>query len=121
MNKEKQEFDLGKRTQTLATRIIMLFRTQKLEYMDRPLVMQLIRAVTSVGANYCEANEAITSRDFSHKISICKKEIKEVRFWLSLMGLIFPRLQADWSCFEKEATELNLIFAAIIKKTNHNK
>ena len=116
MNELRHKYDLEERTKSLAISVIVLFRSQTLDYMDRSIVVQLLRAVTSVGANYCEASECITRKDYRHKISICKKEVKEVRFWLSVMKPLFPLLENKWIEFEGEALELTLIFASIIRK-----
>jgi len=48
----------------------------------KPLVLRLVRAGTSVGANYCEADDAESKKDFKHKIGICKKEARETKHWL---------------------------------------
>ena len=70
----------------------------------------------SVGANYCEADDAESRKDFKHKIGICKKEARESKHFLRMMKTAVPefsdRIQKLWS----EARELNLIFNAIHKK-----
>jgi four helix bundle protein len=77
------------------------------------VVSQLVRSATSVGANYCEADDAESKKDFRHKISICLKEIKETRHWLRMMAAAAPEFRNDARTLYKEAKELNLIFAAI--------
>jgi len=78
-----------------------------------PLVSQMVRAATSVGANYCEADDAESGKDFRHKISVCLKEIKETKHWLRMMAAATPELRNDAAKLWQEAKELNLIFAAI--------
>ena len=77
------------------------------------LIDQMVRAGTSVGANYCEADDAESRKDFRHKISLCLKEVKETRHWLRMMAAAAPDLRDDARGLWQEAKELNLIFAAI--------
>jgi four helix bundle protein len=80
------------------------------------LISQLIRAAGSVGANYIEANEALSKKDFFHRIKICKKEAKESRYWLNLISSSNTGVEKEVSLLIKEATELTSIFGAILKK-----
>jgi four helix bundle protein len=79
---------------------------------------QLVRASGSIGANYIEANESLSKRDFLMRIKICRKEAKESCYWLRLIDA------GDDSTLEKqrtdlvqEATELTSIFGAILRKS----
>ena len=85
--------------------------------------MQLIKAVTSVGANYMEATMAESKNDFIHKISITCKELKEVKHWIRMLVVINPELVEKLRKTWKEAQELTLIFSKSIKtsKENENK
>lgn len=78
----------------------------------RPLIDQIIRSSTSVGANYAEANNASSKADFRSKIYIAKKEIAETRYWLKVLVELIP--DEDFSTLQKEAEELNLIFQKVI-------
>ncbi len=79
---------------------------------------QLIRASGSVGANYIEANEALSKKDFIMRIKICRKEIKESRYWLRLVDTYGDQdLEKDKEYLVKEATELMNIFGAILNKS----
>ena len=79
---------------------------------------QLIRASGSVGANYIEANEALSKKDFIMRIKICRKEAKESRYWLRLIDTNdIAELEADRNVLIKEATELMNIFGAILQKS----
>ena len=79
---------------------------------------QLVRSSGSVGANYIEANEALSKKDFLMRIKICRKEAKESRYWLRLVDT-----QGDAQCEQlrkalvQEATELTHIFGAIVTKS----
>jgi four helix bundle protein len=79
---------------------------------------QLVRAYGSVGANYIEANEALSKKDFVMKIKICRKESKESRYWLRLVDAQDdPELDRERAGLEQEATELMNIFGAILRKS----
>ena len=79
---------------------------------------QLIRASGSVGANYIEANESLSKKDFAMRIKICRKESKECRYWLRLVDLSnAEELETDRSAFVQESTELMKIFGAILQKS----
>ena len=84
------------------------------------MVAQLIRLGTSVGSNYCEADDAESRRDFKHKIGICKKEARETKHWLIMLANADPNLEKKISSLYQEAKELNLILNAIIHSTNKN-
>ncbi len=77
----------------------------------------MIGAAGSVGANYCEATEAESKKDFIHKIGICKKEVKESRHWLRLLARSNPERIKEIREFWKEAQELLLIFSKISKSS----
>lgn len=85
------------------------------------MIPQLIGAGTSVGSNYCEADDAESGKDFVHKLSICKKEAREVKHWLRMVSVAVPELKGEARVLWKEANELNLIFNAIIKKIKGKK
>lgn len=82
-----------------------------------PLIKQLIRSGTSIGANYMEANAASSRKDFRNKISLCRKEAQETRYWLIMMK------KADTGCTKgldilyKEVDELIRIFGRIYKSS----
>jgi len=79
---------------------------------------QLVRASGSVGANYIEANEALSKKDFLMRARICKKESKESRYWLRLVDTCGDeKLEARRQELIQEATELMNIFGSIIRKS----
>ena len=79
---------------------------------------QLVRSSGSVAANYIEANEAISKKDFALRIKYCRKEAKESHLWLDLLDLgENAATESTRSALRQEATELKLIFSAIIRKT----
>jgi len=79
---------------------------------------QLLKASGSVGANYIEANEAFSKKDFIMRIKICRKESKESRYWLSLIDTgSKSELEQERAALEAEASELTHIFGSIVTKS----
>lgn len=87
----------------------------------KPLIGQLVRSGTSMGANYMEADGAESRKDFIHKLGICKKECKETKHWLRMIAIADPILKEKCQNLWKECQELTLIFSAIINKTRDPK
>ena len=112
--------DLEKRTVNLSKNIIDLTRTLEVNSSNAHISFQLLRASTSIGANYREALEAESKKDFIHKLGICKKEAKESLYWLELLShdnkLQIKRLRILW----KETRELLLIFSKTVDTTKKN-
>ena len=106
-------YDLEDRTRDFSKNVIDFLKQIKTNEINRNLISQLIRAATSVGANYCEANAASSKRDFRNKIFICRKEIQESKYWIEMIAQANSgekdRLRQLWS----EAHELILIFNKI--------
>jgi four helix bundle protein len=110
-------YDLGERTARLGETIIEFAQTIRLCPVTSPLVNQLVRAATSIGANYCEANEAGSKKEFSHRISICNREASETKYWLRMTACALPARKDDIRPLWKETHELHLIFASIFRKS----
>lgn len=119
MNKEnngtpkKRIFDLEERTAKFGEDIIEFAGKIPKNVVTIPLIGQLVKAGTSVGANYCEADDAESKKDFRHKIGICKKESRESKHWFRMIAKAVPSLKKEATVLWKEAQELNLIFGAI--------
>jgi len=77
---------------------------------------QLVRSSGSIGANYIEANESLSKKDFILRIKISRKESKESIFWLSLIAYNNFLLEKERQALIKEATELMMIFSSIMRK-----
>ncbi len=118
-NDKKVKFDLEERTAIFAESIIIFSKKVIRNSINDPIISQLIRSGTSVGANYCEADSAESRKDFVHKLGICKKEIRESRYWIRLIAKANPDIKGDARELWNEASELFFIFNAIIKKTNN--
>lgn len=112
-----QEFDLEERTAVFAENIIDLVRSIKIDEVNSRIITQLISSGGSIGANYCEATEAESKKDFIHKMGICKKEIKETRHWLRLLARSNPENKEKLRALWQEAQELLLIFSKIIRSS----
>jgi len=109
-------YDLEERAAKLGEAVIAFCRELIKDEISRPLISQIIRSATSVGANYMEANQAGSKKDFYHKIRICLKEANETKHWLRMIA------QAEADQIDKcrrlwqEAHELTLIFGKIASK-----
>ncbi len=79
------------------------------------LIPQLVAAGTSIGANYGEADDAVSKKDFRHKISISKREARETKFFIRMIVRAVPELKDDAKPLWQEAKELHLIFAKIYR------
>lgn len=115
---KERKFDLEERTSKFAENIIEFVKKLPRDPRFLPIIVQLVKAATSVGANYCEADDAQSKKDFVHKIAICKKESREAKYWLRVIAKTFPEYSEEAKIYWKEAQELNLIFASIIRKKN---
>ena len=110
----KVEYDLEQRTTKFSEDVIVFLRTLKKDVITIPLINQLVKSATSIGANYFEANGAASKKDFKNKICICKKESRETKYWLQLIAKSNPDKKEDCRIFWQEAQELTLIFSKII-------
>ena len=113
-NFKQRQYDLEERTLKYTQRVIEYIKKLKKTLINTEISKQLIRASGSVGANYIEANESLSKKDFLMRIKICKKEVKESRYWLLLS-------ESD-NIKEREyligkATELMKIFGSILEKS----
>lgn len=117
----KKNYDLEERTAVLAEKIIILAKKTRIDPINQRIITQLVGSGGSIGANYCEANEAESKRDFIHKIGICKKEIKETKHWLRLLSNSNPEIKDEIEMLKQETQELLLIFSTILKSSRKRK
>ena len=113
MNPESVE--LERRTKEFALRVIRFVSALSKERTTQLLGAQLLKAGTSVGANYREANRAESRDDFIHKIGIVEKEAAESQYWLELFEEARIGNETDRKWLLQEATELLAIFTRIGK------
>lgn len=117
-NSNKKIYDLEERTAVFGEMIIEFAKSLTKNAINNPLINQIIRSGTSIGANYMEADAAESKKDFNHKIAICKKESKETRHWLRMISKANPEKSEQCRGLWQEAHELLLIFSAILKSKN---
>jgi four helix bundle protein len=111
---DKKKYDLEERTAQFGEAIIDLAKTLPQDSINSPLISQIVRAATSVEANYMEADGAESKKDFQHRISICKKEAKETKHWLRMIAKANPSRRDECQKLLREAQELSLIFSSIL-------
>jgi len=117
MTKEpKKKYDLEERTAKFGEDVIRFCKKVPKNTITNPLINQLVKAGTSVGANFSEADDAESKQDFKHKIGICKKESRESKHFLRMIAVAVPELEEESKLLWQEAKELNLIFNSIYKK-----
>ena len=112
----KPKFDLEERTAKFGENVIKFCKDLPKNDITRPIINQLVKCGTSVGANYCEADDAESRKDFKHKIGICKKESRESKHFLRMSVIAVPEMNLSARKLWVEAKELNLIFNSIYKK-----
>jgi len=112
----KKNYDLGERTAKFGEEVIKFCQDMPKNEVTRPLINQLVKCGTSVGANYSEADDAESKADFKHKVGICKKESREAKHFLRMSAVASPEMKERTRVLWLEAKELNLIFNSIYKK-----
>jgi four helix bundle protein len=110
-------YDLEERTEAYAKAVIEMCKKLPKNTINMELVSQGVRAAGSVGANYIEANESLSKKDFANRIKICRKEAKESRYWLRLIVSANTEFEKEINGLMQESTELMNIFGAILKKS----
>ena len=114
-------YDLEERTAAFAEKVIDFVRALKQDAVNKRMIEQLVAASGSIGANYCEAVEAESKKDFIHKIGIAKKEIKETKHWLRLLAHANSDRRNEARELWQETHELLLIFSKIIRSSREKK
>lgn len=120
MNKiqNSKQYDLEDRTLEFAKCVRALIKRVPKTLANVEDAKQLVRSSGSVGANYIEANEAISKKDFVLRIKICRKESKESQYWLRLIDIAnLQELVEEKAKLIQEATELTKIFGSILQKS----
>lgn len=116
MPDEPKKYDLEERTAVFAENVRDYCLKLPKNAANLEYVPQLLRAGSSPGANYIEANESIGDKDFNMKIKTCRREAKESGYWLRLTVLNNDtQLEAECQRLRQEAKELVLIFSAILR------
>jgi four helix bundle protein len=115
------KYNLEERTAKFGENIIEFAKKIPKNSITLPIISQLVRSGTSVGANYCEADEAESGKDFKHKLGIAKKESRETKHWLRMIVKAVPDLKEETKILWQEAKELSLIFNSIINKIKNKR
>ncbi len=115
-NNTNTKWDLEERTAKFGEEVILFCKKVPSDPITTPLITQLVKAGTSVGANYCEADDAESKKDFKHKIGIVKKESRESKHFIRMIITAVPKLREEGKPLWQEATELNLNFNSIFNK-----
>ncbi len=114
----KKQYNLEERTFDFTKRVIEFVNKLQKTLPNIEIAKQLIRSAGSVGANYIEANESLSKKDFIMRIKISRKEAKESRYWLKLINCYNKEAEKEQQDLVQEAYELKKIFGAILIKTN---
>ena len=116
-NQNPKRYDLEDRTLEFSKRLIRFCQTLSRNTINLNLINQGIRSGTSMGANYREANETETKKDFLYRTRICRKEGKETIYWLNLIQEANPAIKEQIAPLLQETGELVKIFAKIIENS----
>jgi four helix bundle protein len=113
---KQKKYDLEERTLAFAKGVIEFINMLERTIANIEISKQLVRSSGSVGANYIEANESLSKKDFVLRIKICRKEAKESCYWLKLVTCSGVR-EKERACLLQESTELMKIFGSILLKS----
>ena len=113
MNQLPNNYNLEERTARFGENTIIFCKNITQDTINKPLINQLVRSSTSIGANYMEANGASSRKDFCNKIFICKKEAQETKHWLRMINNCIPEKREENVKLWQEAQELTMIFQKI--------
>jgi len=119
-NSKNKSYDLIERTAKFGENVIEFCCKLQRNEINRPLISQIIRSGTSVGANYMEADGAVSKKDFENKIGICRKEAKESMHWLRMIAKANQNKKEECRKLYKESQEFVWIFSSIINKSKSN-
>lgn len=106
-------YDLEERTARFGEAVIDFARTLPQNALTNRLISQLVGAATSVGANYVEADDAVSKKEFLKNIGTCRKEARETKHFLRMVVRAVPKLKPEARILWSEARELHLIFSKI--------
>lgn len=114
---ERHAFDLEERTALFGEAIVRFVKKIPRGPDNDRLIDQLVGCGTSIGANYCEANEGLSRKDFHCSVGRCRKESKETKFFLRMIAASEPSVAPDARQLFREAKELHLIFCAMYRNS----
>jgi four helix bundle protein len=110
-------YDLEERSARFGEAVLRMLKTVPQGPLTNRLIDQLAGCSTSVGANYAEADDGVSMKDFRHRIGTCRKEARESKHFLRMMATASELHAPECRVLYREARELHLIFSAIWRKT----
>ena len=113
-------YDLEERTARFGEEVIEFLKRVPLGSRTNRLVDQLTGCGTSIGANYCEADDAVSKREFVKIIGTCRKEARESKFFIRMLVKARPELRDAAIPLWREVRELHLIFSRIRRTAQKN-
>ena len=111
-------FDLEERAARFGESVVRFAKRIPRHPANDRLTDQVVGCGTSMGANYCEANEGVSKKDFRYAIARCKKEAKETKFFLRMIAAAEPTLAPEARELFREAKELHLIFCSMYRNAS---
>ena len=112
----KPVYDLEERTARFGEAVVLFAKKIPHSPVNNRLIDQLVGAGTSVGANYCEADDGVSRKDFMNRIGTCRKEVRETKLFLRMIVTSEPSLKPEARVLWREARELHLIFSKIFRQ-----
>jgi four helix bundle protein len=113
---QSRGFDLEERTSRFGEAVVHFAKKIPVNLVTTPLIPQLVRAGTSVGANYLEADDADSKKEFRYRIGVARREARETKHQLRMVVAAEPQFCDEARVLWQEAKELNLIFGAIRRR-----
>jgi four helix bundle protein len=113
--KQRHPFDFEERTAMFGEKIVRFAKRIPRGPINDRLISQIVGAGTSIGANFCEANDSVSKKDFRYSAKRCIKEAKETRLFLRMIVTSEPSLTEEARALFREATELIRILATMCK------
>lgn len=115
---DNKKYDLEERTYQFAKNVAIFCKKLPKNTINYKYIDQVVRASSSVGANYIEANEALSKKDFVMRIKICRKESNGSAYWLRLIVEVnSDEFKGEGIALKNEAEELKKIFSSIVGKS----
>jgi four helix bundle protein len=115
LDRKGRAFDLAERTAVFGEQVVQFSQTMRRSAVAAPLISQLVRSATSIGANYLEADEAGSKKEFRYRISVCRREARETQYWLRMIVAADANKKEPARKIWQEARELVLIFETIYR------
>src|SRR3989339_2125949 len=109
-NDKNTKYDLEERTAKFGENVIRFCKKIPRGPITDPLIVQLVKCGTSVGANYFEADDAESKVDFKHKIGIVKKETREAKHFIRMVVVAVPKLKDEAKPLWQEVQKPNFVF-----------